>query len=312
MSARCAIGIAVVISLAAGPAAAGVTTVQNLQFGVVPVGTVHTIDATSSFAGTWIGAFDAAAPPCPSGGTGRAGFPTLPLQLTSGANTLNLSYGAVSARVFRQSDPNSYVEFNPNGGLATFPIAWFPVVLTLGGTATVAAGQALGTYTGAIVPRIAYSRSIGGCNPFRQMDGTGTATLTVQPAMTVTALNGPISAGQFFPDTSLVVAADGSSGEPARFSVQGPAGLGWRLTVTTADMQHVSLPDTLPLLFTGGLHGTVSPPATAFASGDTVAQAAHGGGPLYVWLGYRIDAGPAAPPGQYTGSLTLTVEGLLN
>jgi hypothetical protein len=313
MSAARAIGFAAVIMLAPGSAAAAVTTLQDLQFGPVPVGTVHTIDATNGlYAGAWVGAFDAGRAPCATGGTGRAQFPTLPLQLTSGANALNVTYGATSARVARQSDPNSFVEFNPNGGVVDFPISWFPVVLTLGGTATVDPAQVPGTYTGAIVPRIAYSRNIGGCNPFNQMNGTGTASLQVQPAMTVTALNGPIDLGQFFAGTSRIVAADGSSGTPAQFSVQGPPALSWRLTVTTVDLLHASLPDTVPLTFTGGLYGTVLPPVIAFASGDAVPLAAHGGGPLNVWLGYRADAGPASPPGIYTGSLTLTVEGLLN
>ncbi len=313
MSALRAIGIAVVIMLAPGTAAAAVTTVQDLQFGPVPVGTVHTIDATNGlYAGMWVGAFDANQAPCATG-TGHAEFRTLPLQLNSGGNTLTVGYGPTSARVARQSDPNSYVEFNPNGGGADFPVSWFPVVLTLGGTATVAPAQAPGTYTGAIVPRISYPRMIlFWCWLTRQMNGSGTAELSVQPAMTVTALNGPIDLGQFFAGTSRIVAADGSSGTPARFSVQGPPALAWRLTVTTVDLLHASLPDTLPLSFTGGLYGTATPPASAFASGAVVLSAAHGGGPLLVWLGYRVDAGPAAPPGIYTGSLTLTVEGLLN
>lgn len=295
-----------------GMAAAGWTTVQPLDFGVVPVDTIHTIDAVNTaYAGMWTYTPDVAY--CANGNT-RINFPTLPLTLVSGANSVTVAYGATSGRVWSQADPNSFVEFNPNGGLAEFPSSWFPVVVALGGTATVPPAQPLGTYTGNNVPRARSERQTGpNCNyAGAPVQGAGTMSLVVQPGMTVTAVNGPINLGQIFAGTSRSVPADGSAGEAARYSVQGPPGLDWRLTVSTIDLLHAIQPDTVPLTFEGGLYGTVAPPTTGFSSGGIVPKATHAGGPLNVWLGYRIDPAVGIAEGTYTGSLTLTVEGILN
>lgn len=292
-----------------GVATAGWTTVQPLDFGVVPVDTIHTIEPlNAAYAGMWI--FQPDTPYCLTGNA-RIRFRTLPLTLNSGANSVPVAYGATSARVWSQADPNSFVEFNPNGGQAFFPASWFPVVLALGGTVTVPPAQPLGTYTGNNQPRVRYRRS-GNCRWLGWVSGAGTMSLIVQLGMTVTAVNGPINLGQIFAGTSKVVPADDGGGEAARYSVQGPPGLDWQLTVSTVDLVHGVQPDTVPLTFNGGLYGTVAPPTTGFVSGDIVPKTAHGGGPLHVWLGYRIDPAVGIAEGTYTGSLTLTVEGILN
>jgi hypothetical protein len=281
---------------------------QDLLFGAVPQDSVYEIAATSPDAGRFRATLHQNA--C---GPAIVRFESVPSLLSNGAgSSVPIGYHGASARVTQETAPNNFIEFNPSTGSAAVPLQWFPVIITIGGVVTTAALQPLGSYSGPIEAEVETGfPAPGGCRTRRIRSQMIAAELEVQVAMVVSAINGPIDLGPLFRGAVITVPSNGSGGfESAQFSATGPD-QSWRLSVSTTDLQHATLPDTLPLVFTGGLYGTSVPPATPFSSGDIVPASAHGGA-LDVWLGYQVTVPPSAAIGTYQGSITLTVEVILN
>lgn len=285
-----------------------VTVEQNLDLTIVPTGTTRTVLPTDSTAARYRLTLDGVR--CDSG-PATITFSALPSQLDDGgAATLPLTYGAASARIEEEANSGNNATFDPTVG-TTWAYDAFPAIVTLGASTTAGASQTVASYAASPVTlELDYERLIVVCVPHND-DDDATMAAEVQPGLDVAATNGPLDLGMLFQGETVVVPADDSgSVSSAQFAASGPSGLNWQLTVTTSDLQHASLADTLTLTFTSGLYGTVSPPASSFSDGAIVSSGTHGGA-LDIWLGYQVVVPANAAEGAYSGSITLTVDALL-
>lgn len=128
-----------------------VTPQINLDFGNVFPGVAKTVPRTAATAGRWR-----------ASGFGGAQVTlsfTLPTNLTSGANTLPISFGAGTAGRNTVLDAATATAFDPAAG-ATANLAAAPaseLFVWIGGTVTPTVAQPAGLYTGTITLTVSYT-----------------------------------------------------------------------------------------------------------------------------------------------------------
>ncbi len=286
---------------------------QDLNFGVLPQGATVTIGPDDSGSGRFEAVVQGPRP-CPDPVQLR--FTSLPSLLTSaGGDTIEVSFGAGMARVWEEADPSNFEEFDPAGQTATFPVESLPAIVGLGATVTIPPDAPPGLYEAMATleyTRFAVPQRPGDCVQ-RVREAEIIISVEIEDQLVVTADVNVIDLGMLLHGMVVEAPADGSGEtEPAAFTVTGPRSLDYLLTVTTADLEHETESDTLPLEFTGGLWGTDPEQGDPFDSGQTIDSASHDGGPLYIRCGYRVTVPEGVTQGSYVGELTLSVEVILN
>lgn len=304
-----ALAAAIVVVLWAAPAHATVTVERNLDLGIIPAGVTRLVSPTHVDAARFRVTLDGI--PC-AGGPANLRFALLPSELDNGLGaTLGITFGATSARIEQESNPSNNATFDPGVGV-NWAYSDFPAIVTLGASATAGPFQTIATYVPASLTLELTYRHILLVLCVLDIDvGIATLAAEVQAGVDVVATNGPLDLGMLFQGETITVPADDSGlRRSAQFATTGPSGLSWQFSVTTTDLAHVTQPDVLPLMFTNGLYGSTSPPVTSFVDGVVVPAGVHGS-TLEVWLGYEVVVPPGAATGAYQGSITLTVDALL-
>jgi hypothetical protein len=227
--------------------------------------------------------------------------------------TLEVSFSPSSGRIWRDGDPGGYVEFFPGVQAAQFPIDLDGQFLVALGGAVTPSELPMGEYVGSGVLEMTYTRRAGNCSQVATVDVDIPILLEVQRGLSVEAALDTIDLGTLFHGMIVHAPADGGGdASPAPFFVSGPESLPYRLIVATRNLEHETEADELPLVFTGGLFGLDPEPEHEFSSGVVVPASEHGGGPLHVHCGFRVEVPPGVAEGAYQGEVTLIVEVLLH
>jgi hypothetical protein len=286
-----------------------------LDFGAVPAGANLDVDPEDPRAARVRVSF-ASAPggflPCENEPAEFSFYVAEPLLGPDGA-TLEVSFSPSSGRVWRDGDPGGYVEFFPGSQAAQVPIDLEGQFLVALGGAVTPSELPMGAYVGSGVLEMTYTRRAGNCSQTATVDVDIPILLEVQRGLSVEAAIDTIDLGTLFHGMIAHAPADGAGDAlPAPFLVSGPESLAYRLIVTTRNLEHETEADELPLVFTGGLLGLGPAPDQEFASGVVVPASEHGGGPLHVHCGFRVEVPPGVAEGAYQGEVTLIVEVLLH
>lgn len=146
MSWRVAVVASLVLGAPAAQAAAQVSSItqdRDLNFGTVWAGSTRTIAATDAAAAQWT--------INTSRGTNMTLSFTLPGALTSGANSVALTYGSSAAQHDRDSNPSGGTSFNPAvGTTASTTNGQSTLWVWLGGSISPGSQVPAGTYTATI------------------------------------------------------------------------------------------------------------------------------------------------------------------
>lgn len=127
-----------------------VTGQANLDFGNVFPGVNKTVAITDATAGRWLVQGE--------GGAEVTLAFTLPANLSDGANTLPISFGAGSAGYNTTNNPGAATTFDPAAGAtANLGVAPAELYVWIGGTVTPAVSQPAGLYTGTITLTVNYT-----------------------------------------------------------------------------------------------------------------------------------------------------------
>lgn len=276
-----------------------------------------------SFGMTITGATNTIAPTDPQAAEVEVDFPgyggwfdilsvtfTLPSALTSGGNSLTITFSTSSAARNTVNTVSGSTTFDPNGGYTFFVASNTPTTLYIwiGGSISPPNNQAAGDYLGNITVT-ATATTIFPTNTYR-------SSLDIPVDATIIRGLSLMSAGML--DFGLVVAGTTVPAISAR-SGTAPAitaaGAGGRsITVTYSSSTSLDDGSGNSLTFYPSLYGTNvygdQAGATTVSSGAVVNMS--GGrrttGYYYFWLGGSLDPVPAGqPPGNYAGNFVLNV-----
>lgn len=141
-------------------------------------------------------------------------------------------------------------------------------------------------------------------------------------AMSVTAINSPINLGQLFAGSTGNIAADGTStpfSTAAQFTVNGPNGLNWQLSVAYANLTGpgaevitIAAPTSGDQICFNDTVGNQAPCSVVGTSPLTIPKASHNGDGT-AWVGFSFSVPNPATPGAYSNpnAIQLTAEGLI-
>ncbi len=237
---------------------------------------------------------------------------TVPYSLTSGKNSMNVTYSSNSAAWNTTNSFSGITYFGPSSGIYQQIYANTPLNLYIwiGGTASPGGTwQASGVYTGTISISVQV-----------RVDSKPKKTYTLSQSIPVTASviqglsmteTGSLNFGQIIAGTTPP-AISAQSGSAPEITAAGSGGktmtVSYSSTIPISDMYGNSI-TFIPSLF-GSNISTGQAGATTVASQSTVTLSGSAGqtGFYYFWLGGTIAAVPAGqPPGAYSGTFTLTV-----
>lgn len=124
---------------------------EDLDFGLVVQGIAKTVDPSAPASGTTSGQFTITGQPSQAV---SVTFTLLPATLTSGVNTLPITYTGVH---HTSSTPGGGTAFTPSTGVNSTPLSGTGnLYIFLGGTVTPGGGQASGSYSGTVTMEVAY------------------------------------------------------------------------------------------------------------------------------------------------------------
>lgn len=131
--------------------ALSVTSGDDLDFGLVVQGVSKSVNAGAPASGTTSGKFTI------SGQASQAvsiTFTALPANLTSGANTLPITYTGIHSLT---NTPAGGTAFTPSTGVTSTPLSGTGnLYVFMGGTVTPGGSQASGSYSGTVTMQVAY------------------------------------------------------------------------------------------------------------------------------------------------------------
>lgn len=274
------------------------TPITDLSFGTVTAGTSSNITVSSSGVAEFQVVFV-------NNARNNAQITltfALPSSLTSGTNSLPITFGANSAAYNTTNSLSGSTSFDPSQGISNFVARRSSLTLYvwIGGSINPPTGQAAGNYTGAI--------TVNGTCGHRSNSVLVNATASIIQGLSLTA-TGSLDFYQIIAGTtppSLSAQANGSAPE---FTATGNGGQQVWVTYSSSTLYNGANTLTfLPSVYGGptmtqAASSPVSSGSSIYLSGTTGSQ-----GDYYFWLGGSLGAIPAGQvPGNYAGTFTLTV-----
>lgn len=273
------------------------TPITDLSFGTVTAGTVSNITVSSSGVAEFQVVFVNSAR---NSAQVTLTF-ALPANLTSGANTMPITFGANSAAYNTTNSIFGSTSFDPSQGLSNIVArrTTLTYYVWIGGAVSPPTGQAAGTYTGTITAN-------GTCGH------TGNSLLVNATASIIQGLSltatGSLDFGQIIAGTTPPSLSAQTNGSAPAFTATGNGGQ--QVWVTYSSSTLYSGANTLT--FTPSVYGgittqaastPVSPGSSINLSGTTGSQ-----GDYYFWLGGSLGTiPPGQVPGNYAGTFVMTV-----
>lgn len=282
-----------------------ITLLRNMSFGMVITGTTNTIAPSDPGAAE----IEVEFPGYSGFGFVRITF-NLPAGMTSGGNSLPVSFGANSAAWNTTNSFSGSTVFDPSSGYQTFngPNTPLKLYIWIGGTVSPGNNQGSGNYTGTI----SVSATLATFLPIGQYETNQdiSQSATVIQGLTLMSTGaldfGFIVAGTTPPSQSA------QSGTAPEITAAGSGGKHVTVSYSPTTTLNDSRGNTLT--FTPSLFGTSTPMdqagATAVSSGQRVRLSGNRQetGYYYFWLGGSLGPVPSSqPPGTYSGTFTLTV-----
>jgi Domain of unknown function (DUF4402) len=236
---------------------------------------------------------------------------TLPPSLSSGGNTLSITFGPTSAAWNTTNSISGSTTFDPSSGYSRLVGGNNPITIYvwIGGTISPPNQQAAGNYSGTVTVTASATTIL----PFNTYTASMNfpVTATVIRGLSMTAV-GSLDFGQMLAGTTPPsLSAQTNPGAPM-FTSAGQ--LNHRITATYSSSSSLNDGYGHTLTFSPSLFGATSwtnqAASSHITSGSSVTLTGDAGGTgyYYFWLGGGLGAVPAGQPaGTYTGTFNLTV-----
>ncbi|MCL4510968.1 MAG: DUF4402 domain-containing protein [Bacteroidetes bacterium] len=237
---------------------------------------------------------------------------TLPTYLTSGANNLSITFGTNSAAYNTTNSLSGSTTFDPSLGYFQVINSNTPLTLYvwIGGTVSPTNRQATGDYTGTInVNALAWVFAFP--FPTYQANQNIPVSATVIKGLSLIA-TGSLDFGTVLAGMTPAPLSAQTNGNAPMFTAAGSRNRKIFVTYSTTIFLNDGYGNKLT--FSPSLYGSsnslgqTTSQSVAAGSSVTLSGASSGTGYYYFWLGGSLNSIPTGqPPGNYTGTFTLTV-----
>lgn len=274
------------------------TPISDLSFGTVTAGTSSNITVSSSGVAEFQVVFVNNAR---NSAQVTLTF-TLPGNLSSGTNSMPITFGANSAAYNTTNSLFGSTSFDPSQGISNIVARRTSLTyyVWIGGALSPPTNQAVGNYTGTITVS-------GRCgSTLRSL--VVNATATVIQGLTLTAI-GSLDFGQIIAGTTPPSLGAQTNGSAPVFTATGNGGQQVWVTYSSSTLYNGASTLSLTPSVYGGPTMTQAA-STPVSSGSAIYLSGITGSPgdYYFWLGGSLGAiPPGQVPGNYTGTFTLTV-----